>query len=136
MRISSLTKDISEILPEFESELSKRVQGKIGKRVAYHPPCTLQHGQQIRGKVESLLRALGVDVQLCADSHLCCGSAGTYSILQSELAMQLRDNKLANLAAANAEMIVSGNIGCLTHLQSGTATPVRHWIELIDAALG
>jgi glycolate oxidase iron-sulfur subunit len=136
MRISSLTKDISEILPEFESELSKRVQGKIGKRVAYHPPCTLQHGQQIRGKVESLLRALGVDVQLCADSHLCCGSAGTYSILQSELAMQLRDNKLANLAAANAEMIVSGNIGCLTHLQPGTATPVRHWIELIDAALG
>jgi glycolate oxidase iron-sulfur subunit len=134
-RISSLTKDVSELLTDFESELISRMHGKITQRVAYHPPCTLQHSQQIRGKVENLLRALGVDVLLCADSHLCCGSAGTYSILQSELAMQLRDNKLANLAATNADMIVSANIGCLTHLQSGTATPVRHWIELVDRAL-
>jgi glycolate oxidase iron-sulfur subunit len=95
----------------------------------------LQHGQQIRGKVEGVLRAAGVDVQLCADSHLCCGSAGTYSVLQPEMAYQLRDSKLANLEAAKPEMIVSANIGCLTHLQSGTQTPVKHWIELVDSAL-
>ena len=108
---------------------------KIGKRVAFHPPCTLQHGQQIRGKVEQLLRTAGVDVQLCADSHLCCGSAGTYSVLQPEMAYQLRDNKLANLQATKPDMIVSANIGCQTHLQSGTDMQVSHWIELIDTAL-
>ncbi len=134
-RISELTKDLSEIMPAFEKELEHKLTGKIHKRVAYHPPCTLQHGQQIRGKVEGVLRAAGVDVQLCADSHLCCGSAGTYSVLQPELSYQLRDNKLKNLAATEPEMIVSANIGCLTHLQSGTDTPVRHWIELIDTAL-
>jgi glycolate oxidase iron-sulfur subunit len=134
-RISELTRDLSEILPDFEAELQQKLAGKIGKRVAYHPPCTLQHGQQIRGKVEGILRAAGVDVQLCADSHLCCGSAGTYSVLQPELAYQLRDNKLKNLQVMKPEMIVSANIGCLTHLQSGTTTPVRHWIELVDSAL-
>ncbi|MBX9800877.1 MAG: glycolate oxidase subunit GlcF, partial [Burkholderiaceae bacterium] len=82
-----------------------------------------------------VLRAVGVDVQLCGDSHLCCGSAGTYSVMQPELSYQLRDNKLAKLAETKAEMIVSANIGCLTHLQSGTDTPVKHWIELIDSAL-
>jgi glycolate oxidase iron-sulfur subunit len=134
-RISALTKDLSELLPAYETELQRKLAGKISKRVAWHPPCTLQHGQQIRGKVEGLLRALGVDVQLCADSHLCCGSAGTYSVLQPELAYQLRDNKLAKLQATGAEMIVSANIGCLTHLQSGTEMPVTHWIELVDNAL-
>lgn len=134
-RISDLTKDLSEILPAFEAELEGKLKGKISKRVAYHPPCTLQHGQQIRGKVEGVLRAAGVDVQLCADSHLCCGSAGTYSVLQSSLSYQLRDNKLANLQATKPDLIVSANIGCLTHLQSGTDTPVKHWIELIDHAL-
>ncbi|MGV8898044.1 MAG: glycolate oxidase subunit GlcF [Burkholderiaceae bacterium] len=134
-RISALTRDISEILPDFEAALAQKLKGKINKRVAYHPPCTLQHGQQIRGKVEGVLRAAGVDVTLCADSHLCCGSAGTYSVLQPALSYQLRDNKLTNLEASAPELIVSGNIGCITHLQSGTATPVRHWIELIDSAL-
>jgi glycolate oxidase iron-sulfur subunit len=134
-RISELTRDVSEILPDFEAELLEKLRGNVAKRVAWHPPCTLQHGQQIRGKVEGLLRAAGVDVQLCADSHLCCGSAGTYSVLQPELAYRLRDNKLASLEATGAEVIVSANIGCLTHLQSGTQTPVKHWIELIDAAL-
>lgn len=132
-RITELTKDLSEILPAFQQELANKVQ--IKKRVAYHPPCTLQHGQQIRGKVEEVLRAVGVDVSLCADSHLCCGSAGTYSVLQPELSYQLRDNKLKNLQATQSEMIVSANIGCLTHLQSGTESPVRHWIELIDASM-
>jgi glycolate oxidase iron-sulfur subunit len=132
-RISELTKDLSEIMPAFEQQLVAKV--KVKKRVAYHPPCTLQHGQQIRGKVEGVLRAVGVDVMLCADSHLCCGSAGTYSVLQPELSYQLRDNKLKNLEATQADEIVSANIGCLTHLQSGTDTPVRHWVELIDSAL-
>jgi glycolate oxidase iron-sulfur subunit len=134
-RISELTKDLSEIMPAFEAELAKQLTGKITKRVAYHPPCTLQHGQQIRGKVESVLRTCGIDVSLCADSHLCCGSAGTYSVTQPELSYQLRDNKIKNLEATNPEVIVSANIGCLTHLQSGTDTPVRHWIELIDQSL-
>jgi glycolate oxidase iron-sulfur subunit len=131
-RVSALTLDLSEIMPQFEAELAARMDGKTAKRVAWHPPCTLQHGQQIRGKVESVLRAAGVDVTLCADSHLCCGSAGTYSVLQPELAKELRDRKLASLAATGADEIVSANIGCLTHLQSGTSTPVTHWIELID----
>ncbi len=134
-RISELTKDLSEIIPAFEKELEQKLAGKLKKRVAYHPPCTLQHGQQIRGKVEGVLKACGVDVKLCADSHLCCGSAGTYSVTQPELSYKLRDNKLKNLEATDPEMIVSANIGCLTHLQSGTDTPVRHWIELIDQAL-
>jgi glycolate oxidase iron-sulfur subunit len=134
-RISAMTRDLSEIIPEFEAELGARLKGKITKRIAYHPPCTLQHGQQIRGKVEGVLRAAGVDVTLCADSHLCCGSAGTYSVLQPELSHELRNRKLANLAATGAEEIVSANIGCLTHLQAGTDTPVTHWIELIDRAL-
>jgi glycolate oxidase iron-sulfur subunit len=135
-KISSLTRDLAEILPDFEAQITERIAGKITQRIAWHPPCTLQHGQQIRGKVEGLLRAAGVDVQLCADSHLCCGSAGTYSVTQPELSYRLRDNKLANLQAIGADVIASANIGCLTHLQSGTDTPVRHWIELVDAALG
>jgi glycolate oxidase iron-sulfur subunit len=134
-RIAALTRDLSEIMPEFEAELARRIGGKIQERVAYHPPCTLQHGQQIRGKVEGVLRAAGVDVKLCADSHLCCGSAGTYSLLQPELSLQLRDRKLANLEATGAQTIVSANVGCVAHLQSGTETPVQHWIELIDRAL-
>jgi glycolate oxidase iron-sulfur subunit len=134
-RISSMTRDLSEVLPAFEAELAAALRGKITKKVAYHPPCTLQHGQQIRGKVEGMLRAAGVDVVLCADSHLCCGSAGTYSVLQPALALALRDRKLANLQATAPEVIVSANIGCLNHLQSGTDTPVSHWIELLDQAL-
>jgi len=134
-RISMLTRDLSEILPAFEEQLAAALRGKIGERIAFHPPCTLQHGQQIRGKVEGVLRAAGVDVVLCADSHLCCGSAGTYSVLHPEIAHELRDRKLANLEATGATQIVSANIGCMSHLQSGTDTPVRHWIELLDRAL-
>jgi glycolate oxidase iron-sulfur subunit len=134
-KISALTRDVSEVLVEFESELHARMRDRIRKRVAWHPPCTLQHGQQIRGKVEALLTMAGVDVRLCADSHSCCGSAGTYSVLQPDLSYRLRDAKLANLQATTPDMIASANIGCLTHLQSGTATPVLHWIELIDSAL-
>jgi glycolate oxidase iron-sulfur subunit len=134
-RISMLTRDLSEIMAGLQEELATAMRGKITERVAFHPPCTLQHGQQIRGKVEGVLRAAGVDVVLCADSHLCCGSAGTYSVLHPQIAHELRDRKLANLEATGAKEIVSANIGCMTHLQSGTDTPVTHWIELVDRAL-
>ncbi|MDR7051868.1 glycolate oxidase iron-sulfur subunit [Duganella sp. 3397] len=134
-RIAALTRDLSEVLPQFEDAL-QRLCTRSTERVAWHPPCTLQHGQQIRGKVESVLRAVGVDVVLCADSHLCCGSAGTYSLLQPELSLQLRDRKLEALAETGATTIVSANVGCTAHLQSGTQTPVVHWIELVDRMLG
>lgn len=140
-RISALTRDLSEIMPQFEPQLAQRVQGAVAGaepgagRIAYHPPCTLQHGQQIRGKVESVLRAAGIDVVLCADSHLCCGSAGSYSLLQPELSLQLRDRKLEKLHDTGAQTIVSANAGCSAHLQSGTETPVLHWIELLDRIL-
>jgi glycolate oxidase iron-sulfur subunit len=134
-RIAALTKDLSEVMCDFEGEIARLLSGRIHERVAFHPPCTLQHGQQIRGKVEGVLRAAGIDVVLCAESHLCCGSAGTYSVLHPELAHALRDRKLANLAATGAQEYVSANVGCIAHLQSGTATPVSHWIELVDRAL-
>jgi glycolate oxidase iron-sulfur subunit len=134
-RIAALTKDLSEVMCDFEGEIARLLSGRIHERVAFHPPCTLQHGQQIRGKVEGVLRAAGVDVALCADSHLCCGSAGTYSVLHPEIAHALRDRKLASLEATGAQEYVSANVGCIAHLQSGTATPVTHWIELVDRAL-
>ena len=134
-KISHLTKDISEILPELQNELIEIVDTDLKPGVVYHPPCTLQHGQQIRGKVESLLSSIGIGVRLCADSHLCCGSAGTYSVTQPELSEQLRKNKLSHLNAAceesGAEVIVSGNIGCIAHLQQEDK-PVLHWIEVVD----
>ncbi len=132
-RVSAATRDLSEVMEEFIAVLPTRT--RLSERVAYHPPCTLQHGQQIRGKVEAVLRAVGVEVVLCGDSHLCCGSAGSYSLLQPELSVQLRDRKLAHLAETGASTIVSANVGCSAHLQSGTDTPVLHWIELIDRAL-
>ena len=135
-RVSAMTRDLCEVLPAFSDPLLQKAKPEAQRpRVAWHPPCTLQHGQQIRGAVEMLLTSLGVDVKLCADSHLCCGSAGTYSVLQPELAYRLRDDKLRNLQATQPERIVSANIGCITHLQSGTDTPVEHWIELVDRML-
>jgi glycolate oxidase iron-sulfur subunit len=134
-RISALTKDLSEVMCDFEGDIARLLAGRVHERVAFHPPCTLQHGQQIRGKVEGVLRAAGVDVVLCAESHLCCGSAGTYAVLHPDIAHALRDRKLANLEATGAREYVSANVGCIAHLQSGTATPVSHWIELVDRAL-
>lgn len=135
-RISAMAKDVSEILPTFATELealaSSKRAGNLPERVTYHPPCTLQHGQKIRGAVEALLGNLGVTVRLCQDSHLCCGSAGTYSLLQPELSLELRDRKINNIMKTEPQEIVSGNVGCINHLQSGTEVSVRHWIELID----
>ncbi|BEI41549.1 glycolate oxidase subunit GlcF [Polynucleobacter sp. HIN9] len=137
-RVSQLCKDVSELLPEFKDAIISRIGAHPKPGVVYHPPCTLQHGQQIRGKVEGLLESLGISVHLCADSHLCCGSAGTYSILQANLSEQLRAQKLQNLEAActqsGAKTIVSGNIGCISHLHQDDL-PVRHWIEIIDQLL-
>ena len=136
-RVSALTKDLSELLPSIAAALKPKLRRHpVQRRLAFHPPCTLQHGQQLRGGVETHLNALGFEVRLAAgESHLCCGSAGTYSVLQPELAGQLRDRKLAALAPLDADAIVSANIGCIQHLQTGTATPVRHWIEVLDEAL-
>lgn len=134
-KVSELCKDLSEVLEPLVGQLREKLQVKSGQRLAYHPPCTLQHGQQIRGKVEHVLSSLGVEVKLCRDSHLCCGSAGTYSILQPELATRLRDNKLENLVALKADAIVSANIGCLSHLQSGTEMSVKHWVEVLAEGL-
>ena len=136
-RISALARDLSELLPQIAQGLAGRLPAD-GPRgvVAFHPPCTLQHGQQLRGLVEQHMGALGFEVRVAAsESHLCCGSAGTYSVLQPEIALQLRDRKLGHLNALAAETIVSANIGCITHLQGGCSTPVRHWVELLDDAL-
>ncbi|WP_140627121.1 glycolate oxidase subunit GlcF [Methylibium rhizosphaerae] len=135
-RIASLTKDLSELLPELLPKLKPKLRSLRNRKLAFHPPCTLQHGQQLRGGVETGLRELGFEVGLApAESHLCCGSAGTYSVLQPKLAYELRDRKLAQLQPLAPQAIVSANIGCIQHLQSGTDTPVRHWIEVLDEAL-
>ena len=134
-RISGLTRDLSELLPELVDTLRAKVSAKAGA-IAFHPPCTLQHGQQLRGGVEKYLGELGFKISVAAnEAHLCCGSAGTYSVLMPDIAKQLRDRKLSNLGEMKPEVIVSANIGCITHLQSGTATPVRHWVELLADAL-
>ena len=134
-RIVSLTRDISDVLLAFEAELATLARRRAIHTVAYHPPCTLQHGQQSRGKVERLLETLGIDVRLPADSHLCCGSAGTYSLTQPSLSYRLRKQKLLKLQALEPQMIVSGNVGCIAHLQSGTQIPVAHWIQLVEHLL-
>ncbi|GAB3481194.1 glycolate oxidase subunit GlcF [Polaromonas eurypsychrophila] len=134
-RISGLTRDLSELLPELVAPLRAKVSAQAGN-IAFHPPCTLQHGQQLRGGVEKYLNELGFRISTSPnEAHLCCGSAGTYSVLNPEIATQLRDRKLGHLGAIKPEVIVSANIGCITHLQSGTATPVRHWVEVLDDAL-
>jgi len=134
-RVSALARDLSELLPVIAPSLKGKLRTPIG-RIAFHAPCTLQHGQGLRGGVEAHLAALGFDMQPAArESHLCCGSAGTYSVLQPILARELRDRKLANLAATHPQTIASANVGCIQHMQSGTELPVRHWVELLDEAL-
>ena len=138
-RVSALTRDLSELLPDLVERLRRRIQPPAAP-LAYHPPCTLQHGQKLRGGVERHLAALGFELRVArTESHLCCGSAGTYSVLNPELSYQLRDRKLGALGEAFTEQppaaILSANMGCITHLQSGTGIPVKHWVEVLDAAL-
>lgn len=135
-RISALTRDLSELLPDLVPALKGQISQAPAAQLTFHPPCTLQHGQQLRGGVEKYLGDLGFKVNIArCEPHLCCGSAGTYSVLKPDIAYELRDRKLTNLAEMQPDTIVSANIGCITHLQSGTATPVRHWVEVLDAAL-
>ena len=135
-RIGELTRDLSELLPEMAANLKPRMRSIKQHQLVLHPPCTLQHGQQLRGTIDAPLNLLGFDVRLApSEAHLCCGSAGTYSVLQPKLATELRDRKLEQLHRVDAQIIVSANIGCIQHLQSGTTTPVKHWVEVLDEAL-
>lgn len=129
-RVSALSRDIGEILAV--EDLAKFSPLPALPRIAFHAPCTLQHGQKLPGVVEKILQARGFELTPVSDAHLCCGSAGTYSILQKELSRHLLQNKLAALQSGEPEAIVTANIGCLTHLQSQADVPVRHWIELLD----
>jgi glycolate oxidase iron-sulfur subunit len=139
-RVSALAKDVSEVITAEWERITKMLLTKepvpVGTvRMAFHSPCTLQHGLKLKGGVERILRDLGYTLAPVADAHLCCGSAGTYAILQPELSQRLRGNKLAALQAGDPAVIASANVGCITHLQSGTDLPVRHWIELLDDRL-
>jgi glycolate dehydrogenase iron-sulfur subunit len=137
-QVAALTRDVTEVVAGEEARLVALLAARPPfprRKLAFHAPCTLQHGQQIRGVAERLLTAVGFELTPVADAHLCCGSAGTYSLLQPTLATRLRNDKLAALAAGGAEGIASANIGCISHLQGGTATPVRHWIEHLDERL-
>jgi glycolate oxidase iron-sulfur subunit len=131
--VSALAKDSSELVAE--AELSPRLIPEHLKKVAFHSPCTLQHGLKLNGVVERILQTLGFELTPVADAHLCCGSAGTYSILQPELSQQLLSNKLQALQAPQPQVIATANIGCLMHLATGTKLRVVHWLELVDQVL-
>ena len=136
-KISALTKDAAEILTAEREALASHFSSPASRlpAVAFHSPCTLQHGQQIRGLAESLLTAAGYSLTPVPDSHLCCGSAGTYSILQPDLSQRLLKDKVAALSSGSPAVIATANIGCLAHIQTGTTLLVRHWVELLDEAL-
>lgn len=131
-KVSALAKDLVEVLRD---EPLETLAISSSQRVAFHCPCTLQHAQKLGGAVESVLTRLGFNLTAVPDSHVCCGSAGTYSLTQPELSRQLRDNKLNALESGKPELIITANIGCQTHLNGAGRTPVRHWIELVEAAL-
>ena len=135
-RISELARDPVEIVAAEWKRFAPLVAMDHGsQRVAFQSPCTLQHGQQLTGRVEEILEAIGLELTDVSGGHLCCGSAGTYSILQANLSQQLRANKLVALEAGAPALIVTANIGCLTHLASGTRLPVRHWIDVFEGRL-
>ena len=134
-RVSAMARDLSELLPDIAASLQGQLRNVPQGVVALQSPCTLQHGQRLRGGIEQHLRALGFDVRVAQEAHLCCGSAGTYSVLQPQLSQALRTRKLGHLQALGPSVIASANIGCITHLQSGTDTPVRHWVQVLDEAL-
>lgn len=136
LRVAAMSRDVAEVVlaeaPALEAILARQLAGRPTRKIAFHAPCSLQHGLKIRGVVEGLLRAAGFELVPVRDGQLCCGSAGTYSLLQPELSRQLRDNKLAALEEGGAERIVSANIGCIEHLCTAASIPVQHWIELVD----
>nr|WKF55999.1 Lactate utilization protein A [Paraburkholderia busanensis] len=144
-RVAGLARDLVEVLANEplgrlqelhqEPQAGSTLSGQAQRKIAFHCPCTLQHAQKLGGAVESVLRRLGFELSAVPDSHLCCGSAGTYSITQPELARTLRDERLDALESGKPELIVTANIGCQTHLDGAGRTPVRHWIELVEASL-
>ena len=139
--ISECAKDLCEVFSDELTDLKDQVLDPIkekqirSRKIAFHSPCSLQHGQQIKGIVESLLKTAGYTLTVIEDSHLCCGSAGTYSLLQADLSERLLDNKIEAIEKEEPDLIVTANIGCLTQLQSGTKTRVLHWAELLEEAL-
>jgi glycolate oxidase iron-sulfur subunit len=135
-RISAATRDIAEFLMPFAADLERLARAHAATRIAFHPPCTLQHTQKLRGVTEALLARLGAQLVPIPDAHLCCGAAGMYTLLQPKLSGELRARKLENIGRGQPQMILSANVGCLAHLQTGTPIPVRHWIEWVDARLG
>ncbi|MEY3740069.1 MAG: hypothetical protein RLZZ192_745 [Pseudomonadota bacterium] len=135
-KIVALVRDVAQVVGPYADQLVAHIDAaKLPKRPVFHPPCTLQHWQGLRPASEQLLTQLGMSLQPFTESHLCCGSAGAYSVLQPEISTSLRDRKLGHLKSAQPDVMLSSNIGCIGHLQSGTDTPVRHWIEVVDAAL-
>lgn len=133
-RIVDSVLDISELIEPHTKELSSYIQ-KLPNKPAFHPPCTLQHWQGLRALTERVLGELGFDLQGFDETHLCCGSAGAYSMLQPEISKQLRKRKLDNIKAVHPDVIISANVGCISHLQGDCKTPVRHWIEVVDEAI-
>ena len=134
--IAERVRDPVEVVGAEWPNIAPMIAMDVGaQKVAFHAPCTLQHGLKLKGRVEEILLAIGLELTPVADGHLCCGSAGTYSILQPELSTRLKANKLAALEKGRPELIASANIGCIVHLAGGTDTPVRHWIELLDARM-
>jgi len=133
-RVSALARDLSEVI-DIEAAARVLLHSDAGQKIAFHSPCTLQHGQGIRGVVERLLERLGYVLTPVTDSHLCCGSAGTYSILQPGMATVLRDNKLQALQSGKPDLIATANIGCLVHMENQADVPVKHWIELLETLI-
>jgi glycolate oxidase iron-sulfur subunit len=136
-RISALSRDISEVVAGERERIASlaRAPGEA-PAVAFHSPCSLQHGLRLNGVVEPILRDAGFTLTPVPDAHLCCGSAGTYSLLQPEISKRLRDNKVRALESGSPQLVATANIGCLTQIESGAAVPVVHWIELLDRRLG
>lgn len=137
-QIAKLARDVSEVVAAGKAALMTLLEKSAlagRQKLAFHAPCTLQHGLKLKGGIEPMLAAAGFDLTPVADGHLCCGSAGTYSILQPEISLQLRSDKLAALSAGQPVGIASANIGCIAHLQAGTKLPVKHWIEWLDERL-
>ena len=133
-RVSALARDLSEVVAR--EHLDGRLRPPADPvKIAFHSPCTLQHAQRLDGVVENLLARAGFELTPVADRHLCCGSAGTYSLLQPAFSRELRDNKLAALQKPDPVVIATANIGCLTHLAGGARVPVKHWIELLEPLL-
>jgi glycolate oxidase iron-sulfur subunit len=132
IRVAELAVDISEIIDNEISNSPNVQELQRNLKVAFHSPCTLQHGQKIIGKIEAILEKYGFTLLTVADSHLCCGSAGTYAILQPDLSGRLKTDKLEKLQAHSPDVIATANVGCQLHLRKDTDLPVLHWIELLD----